>query len=130
MQILQGKSMLLLTISFSRAESPWPDAVASSYGHMHDQSSIFKSVDITLIPAYIPTHLNVGADYLSWDWMLPEWYLLPQVAQAAFHLWGLPEVDLLASSCTTQCQHYYPLESLLLLWALGLNAFNILGCFR
>ena len=41
---------------------------------------------ITLIPAYILTHLNVEADYLSWDWMLLEWHLLPQVAQAAFHL--------------------------------------------
>ena len=64
------------------------------------------------------------ADYLSWDQMLPEWYLLPQVAQAASHLWGLPEVDLLASSHSTQCQHYYTLESPLPLGALGLNAFN------
>ena len=63
---------------------------------------------ITLFPTYIPTHLNVDADYLSWD---AEWHLLPQVAQAAFHLWGLPGVDLLASSHFTQCQHYYTLES-------------------
>ena len=35
---------------------------------------------ITLIPAYIPTHLTVEADYLSQDWMLLEWHLLPQVA--------------------------------------------------
>ena len=61
----------------------------------------------TLIPAYIPTHLNVEANYLSRDQMLLEWHLLPQVTQAAFHLWGLPEVDLLASSGSTQCQHYY-----------------------
>ena len=39
---------------------------------------------ITLIPAYIPTHLNVEADYLSQDQLLPEWHLLPQVVQAAF----------------------------------------------
>ena len=45
---------------------------------------------IILIPAYIPTHFNVEADYLSWDQMLPEWHHLPRVAQAAFHLWGLP----------------------------------------
>ena len=32
---------------------------------------------ITLIPAYIPTHLNVEANYLSQDQMLPEWYLFP-----------------------------------------------------
>ena len=79
---------------------------------------------ITLLPAYIPTHLNVEADFLSWDWMLPEWHLLPQVAQAAFHLWGLPEVDLLASSHSTQCQHYFTLETPLPLGALGLNAFS------
>ena len=66
---------------------------------------------ITLIPAYIPNHLNVEADYVSQAWMLPEWHLLPQVAQAAFHLWGLSEVDQLASSDTTQCQHYYTSES-------------------
>ena len=79
---------------------------------------------IMLIPAYIPTHLNMEADYLSWGQMLPERHLLPQVAQALFHLWGLPEVDLLASSHTTQYQCYYTLESPLPLGALGLNAFN------
>ena len=36
--------------------------------------------DITLIPAYIPTHLNVEANYLSEGQMLPEWHLLPQMA--------------------------------------------------
>ena len=79
---------------------------------------------ITLIPAYIPTHLNVEANYLSLGQMLLEWHLLPWVAQAAFHLWSLPEVDLLVSSCSIQCQHYYTLEYSLLLGALGLNAFN------
>ena len=44
---------------------------------------------ITLLPAYIPTHLNVEADFLTQDRLLLEWHLLPQVAQAAFHLWGL-----------------------------------------
>ena len=79
---------------------------------------------ITLLPAYIPTHLNVEADFLSLDWLLPEWHLLPQVAQAAFCLWGLPEVDLLASSHSAQCYHYFTLETPLPLGALGLNAFS------
>ena len=56
--------------------------------------------------------------------MLPEWHLLPQAAQAAFHLLGLPEVDLPASSHTTQCQHYFILESSLPPEDLGLNAFS------
>ena len=86
--------------------------------------SLMDKHGITLLPAYIPTHLNVEADFLSWYWLLPGWHLLPQVAQAAFHLWGLPEVDLLASSHSTQCQHYFTLETPLPLGALGLNAFS------
>ena len=61
------------------------------------------------------------ADYLSWDQLLLEWHILPQVA---FCLCSLPEVDLLASSCSTQCQHYFTLETPLPLGALGLNAFS------
>ena len=86
--------------------------------------SLTNKHGMTLLPAYIPTHFNVGADFLSWDWLLPEWHLLPQVAQAAFHLWGLSEVDLLASSHSTQCQHYFTLGTPLHLGALGLNAFS------
>ena len=86
--------------------------------------SLTNKHGITLLPAYIPTHLNVEADFLSQDWLLPEWHLLPQMAQAAFRLWGLPEVDLLASSRSTQCQHYFTLETRLPLGALGLNAFS------
>ena len=65
---------------------------------------------ITLIPAHIPTHFNVEADYLSQDGMLPEWHLLPQVSHAVFCLWSLPEMDLLTSCHSTQCQYYYTLE--------------------
>ena len=83
--------------------------------------SLTKKHGITLLAAYIPTHLNVQADYLSQDRLLPEWHLLPQVAQAAFCLWGLPEVDLLASPHSTQCQHYFTLETPLLLGALGVE---------
>ena len=32
---------------------------------------------ITLIPAYIPIHLNVKTDYLSWGKLVPECFLLP-----------------------------------------------------
>ena len=79
---------------------------------------------ITLLSAYIPTHLIVEADYLSWDQLLLEWHLLSQVAEAAFCLWGLPEINLLVFSRSTQCQHYFTLETPLPLGALGLNAFS------
>ena len=63
---------------------------------------------ITFIPAYIPTQLNEEADYLSQGQMFPKWYLLLQVVQATFHLWGVLEVDLLTSSHATQCQFITP----------------------
>ena len=86
--------------------------------------SLTNKHSITLIPAYITTHIIVEADYLSLGQLLPEWHLLPQIAQAAFHLLGLPEVNLLASSHTIQCHYYYTLETPLPLEAQGLNAFN------
>ena len=43
---------------------------------------------ITLIPVYIPTHLNMDADYLLWGRLIPDWHFVPQIAQAAFQLLG------------------------------------------
>ena len=98
--------------------SPFLSRLASQILSLTDKHGI------ALIQTYIPTHLNVEANYLSWDYMLAVWNLLPQVAQTAFYLWGLPEVDLLASSHSNHCQHYYTLESALPLGALGLNSFK------
>ena len=89
--------------------------------------SLTNKHGITLFPAYIATHLNLEDNYLSQDQMLPEWHLLPQLAHAAFHLWDLLDMDLLPSYHSTQChssEHYYILESPLLLGVLGLNAFS------
>ena len=58
--------------------SPFPSRLACQILSLTDKHGI------TLLPAYIPTHLNVEADFLSWDRWLPEWHLFPQVAQAAF----------------------------------------------
>ena len=76
---------------------------------------------ISLIPAYIPTHLNVEANYLSWGWLFLEWLFTFGVNQK----W-----DLLASSSTSQCQHYYTLKTPLLLGSLGMNAFNYLWNYQ
>ena len=65
--------------------------------------SLTDKHSITLFPPYIPTYLSVEADYLSQGKLLLKWHL-PPIAQTAFQPWGLPGVDLLASSCTTQCQ--------------------------
>ena len=89
--------------------------------------SLTDKHSITLIPAYSPTHPNVQANYLSQGQLLLEWHFLPHIAQVAFQLWGLPEVDLLASSLTSQCQHYYTLEMLLSLGPWGCMPSTILG---
>ena len=73
--------------------------------------SVTEKHSIILIPAYIPTHLNVEANYPSQEQLLPVWHLLPCVAQAAFQLWCLPKVGLLVSSHTMQCQQYYTMEN-------------------
>ena len=39
---------------------------------------------ITLMPAYVPTHLSVKADYLSWRRLVPEWWLPSHISQTVF----------------------------------------------
>ena len=39
---------------------------------------------ITLIPAYILTHISMEADFFSWGLLVPEWHLLSCVVWAAF----------------------------------------------
>ena len=74
----------------------------------------------------VPLHLDnsTAKVYLCKDWLLLEWHLLPWVAYATFCPGGLPEVDLLASSYSIQCQHYFTLETPLPLGTLGLNALS------
>ena len=86
--------------------------------------SLPKMHVINLLPTYLPTHLGVEAFYLSQGRLVPEWYLLPHIAEAAFQLWGQLEMDLLASSDSSQCQHYYSLESTLPQGALRLSTFQ------
>ena len=67
---------------------------------------------ITFIPAYIPTHLNVEADYLLKEGLVPKWHLFMFIDQVAFHLVGQLEVHLLTSSHTNHYRHYYTFEAL------------------
>ena len=78
--------------------SPFHSRLACKILRLTDKHSII------FIPSYIPSHLNVEADFLSWGQLLLEWHLLPCIAQGAFLLWSLSEVDLLTLLYTTQCQ--------------------------
>ena len=81
-------------------------------------------ITLHVITAYIPTHLSMEASYLLQGRLVPECHFLPCIDQVAFHLWGQVEMDLLASSYTNHCQHYYTLEKPFPPSVLGMNAFN------
>ena len=141
LQELQAAAIMLYRIAFQLSGKVlalhFDNSTANAYlGNQCGTPSLFLSWlayhilnlankhGITLIPIHTPIHLNVKANYLSQGRLVPEWHLLPQIAQEAFKLWGQPEVDLLASSCTNQCQHYYTFENPLPLVAFGFNTFN------
>ena len=88
------------------------------------------SMVLLLIPTYIPTHLNVEADYLSCGKLVPQWHVFPHIPKAAFQLLGQPEVDVLAFLCTNQGYFDFTVEWPLSPGALGLNAFNHLWKFQ
>ena len=81
---------------------------------------------INLIPAYICTHLN----YLPWGRLVPEWHLLPHIAQVAFHLWGVNQRWICWHPNSNQCQLYYTLVCPLPVGPMGLNAFNHLWTYQ
>ena len=127
-QELQALTMMLHRMAFHLSHKVvalhWDNSTANTYLCHHGGTispflsrlacqilGLTKKHSITLIQAYISTHLNVEADYLLWGWLLLEWHILPHIAQVALHLWSPPEVDLFASSHTTPCKHYYILET-------------------
>ena len=67
----------------------------------------------TILLLFQCTFLPISMRRLIWGHLLPEWHLLPQMAQSACDIWGLPEVDLLASSIQlnasiiTPWKHHY-----------------------
>ena len=122
---LSGKVMVALHLDNS-----------TSKGYLHNHSSTVSlfpprlsccTLDlagihgITLIPAYVPTHLNVETNYLSWGRLVTQWHLLPHIAEFAFQLQGHPEVDLLAFSNTNQYQCYYTLGKYTTCGSLGVE---------
>ena len=53
---------------------------------------------MTLVPRYLPGHLNVSADHLSrrGQILMTEWSLNQTIADGIFRAWGRPFVDLFA----------------------------------
>ena len=83
---------------------------------------------MTLVPRYLPGHLNVLADHLSRRGQIlkTEWSLNQTVADRIFHAWGRPFVDLFALGKNTKLAIYvspiWKVDSLVQNWD-GLYAY-------
>ena len=85
---------------------------------------------ITLTLGYINTHLNVEADYLSWRRLVPEWHLLPHIAEVAFQLWGQQEIDHWHPHVPINVSIITPLKNPLPMEALGLSTLYLSWTFK
>ena len=76
------------------------------------------------IPAYLPTHINVDADYLSQGRLVPEWHLLPHIVCSISMLGsdGGGSVIIFKYKSISGLLHLGKIP--LPLGALGMNAFN------
>ena len=86
--------------------------------------SLTNKHGITLLPAYIPAHLNVEADFLSQDQMLPEWAPSSSGGLCSFSPLGPSRGGPAGIFLFYSMPNYFNLETPLLLGVLGLNAFS------
>lgn len=62
---------------------------------------------ITVVPVYVRSLHHLQADYLSRRKVIPDWHLDQVLAQKLFLMCGQPQLDLMASSQSSQLQMYY-----------------------
>ena len=77
-----------------------------SHGHM---SVVREEGNMTLVPRYLPGHLNVLADHLSRRGQIlkTEWSLNQTIADRIFRAWGRPFVNLFALGKNTKLAIYF-----------------------
>ena len=62
---------------------------------------------VVILPAYIASEENLHADAASRQTELPDWHLDRGVFDDLALLWGLPEIDLFASTESTQVRRFF-----------------------
>ena len=68
---------------------------------------LLREHQILVVPVYVRSLHHLHADFLSRRRVLPDWQLQPGLASRIFALFGQPEVDLMATSQSTQLVNYY-----------------------
>ena len=59
-------------------------------------------LDLKIVPVYVPSAENLHADFASRFKALPDLHLLPSVFKRICLLWGMPQIDLFASTKSAQ----------------------------
>ena len=62
---------------------------------------------LRFLPVYIPSEENILADAASRFLDIPDWHLRPEVFQAIVKRWGLPVIDLFATSASRQLPRFF-----------------------
>ena len=65
---------------------------------------------VVLLPKYVPSAENLVADRGSRFQLVEDWFLLPRVVRRIFRLWGIPEIDLMATNRSTQLPVYFAFD--------------------
>lgn len=68
---------------------------------------LLHEYQITVVPVYVRSLHHLQADYLSRRKVIPDWHLSPALAQKLFLICGQPQIDLMATSKSTQLPMYY-----------------------
>ena len=62
---------------------------------------------IRIVPVYVRSRHHLHADFLSRRRILPDWNLQANVVEKIFAVFGLPEIDLMATKHSAQLSRYY-----------------------
>ena len=104
----EGCSHVRQHVSGCLPEKSGGHQIAHNERFSHRHMSVVREEGMTLVPRYLPGHLNVLADHLSRRGQIlkTEWSLNQTVADRIFRAWGRPFVDLFALGKNTKLAIY------------------------
>ena len=68
--------------------------------------TILHAQNTKVVPVYVRSAQHLHADLISRKKVLPDWHLRKELAQKVFQVFGLPEVDLMATAASAQVSTY------------------------